>query len=94
MVVMTRVLESELVTNQLISRKISRDDRIVLRISLPTNESAVANSASGTLSHMDTDGRILATYSAGGGPAKITFDGESLWVTNTADNTVSKITHP
>jgi DNA-binding beta-propeller fold protein YncE len=54
----------------------------------------VANSASGTLSSMDTDGRILATYSAGGGPAKLTSDGESLWVTNTADNTVSKITFP
>ena len=36
------------------------------------------------------DGAILATYPAGNGPYSVAFDGASVWVTNSRDNTVSK----
>lgn len=34
--------------------------------------------------------RRLATYPARNGPYRIAFDGASVWVTNSRDNTVSK----
>ena len=53
-----------------------------------------ANSADGTVSRMNLDGEVVATYPVGAGPALLEFDGRNIWVTNTSDDTVTKITLP
>lgn len=38
-----------------------------------------------------SDGAILGTYTVGKSPFGLAFDGENIWVTNSADSTVSKV---
>jgi hypothetical protein len=43
---------------------------------------------------MNLDGEVVATYPVGAGSGRLEFDGTSIWVTNTSDDTVSKLTLP
>jgi DNA-binding beta-propeller fold protein YncE len=53
-----------------------------------------ANSAHGTVTRKNLEGKTIAIYPVGSSPASIAFDGNSLWITNTSDDTVSKLTLP
>ena len=53
-----------------------------------------ANSHEGTISRMNLDGTVAASYPAGAGVARMEFDGANIWATNTSDDTVIKITLP
>ena len=53
-----------------------------------------ANSADGTVSRMNLEGEVVATYPVGAGSGRLAFDGTSIWVTNTSDDTVTKLTLP
>ena len=48
--------------------------------------------SSGTITKLALDGTELGTFPVGYGPVALAFDGQSIWVTNNADNTVSKLT--
>ena len=49
-----------------------------------------ANSGSGSVSKIDaTTGGVVGTYTVGGQPSGITFDGTNIWVTNYASNSVT-----
>jgi sugar lactone lactonase YvrE len=52
----------------------------------------VSNASSGNVTKLrSSDGTILGSYSAGGGPSGMVFDGSNIWIANVDSLNVTKL---
>ena len=54
----------------------------------------VANSGFGTVARFTREGELLGSYPVGAAPASLAWDGQALWVSNTSDDTIVRLTLP